>query len=106
VVKKGGSDAYSPHLRRGLTLLGAVPAFADQVLDLSTIECHQFTAYNTDNGALIVTYLEAYYLGDNDPPVLNFTKMTSDTKKLLEFCTANPTVGLITAADKLTGKSK
>ena len=89
-----------------LLALAAAPSFADQVLDMSTIACRQFTAYNTDNGALIVTWLEAYYLGDNDPPVLNFTKMTSDTKKLLEFCTANPTIGLITAADKVMGKSK
>jgi acid stress chaperone HdeB len=89
-----------------LTLLAAAPAFADKVLDLSTIECHLFTDYNTDNKALVVTYLEAYYLGDNDPPVLNFTKMASDTAKLLEFCQANPAVGLITAADKVMGKSK
>lgn len=89
-----------------LTLLAAAPAFADQVLDMSTIECHQFTDYNTDNKALIVTYLEAYYLGDNDAPVLNFTKMKSDTAKLLEFCQANPTVGLVTASDKVMGKSK
>ena len=89
-----------------LSLLAGTPAFADKVLDLSTIECRQFSAYDTDNGALIVTWLEAYYLGDNDPPVLNFTKMTSDTKKLLEYCSANPTDGLITAADKVMGKSK
>ncbi len=89
-----------------LTLLAAAPAFADEVLDMSTIACHQFTAYNTDNKALVVTYLEAYYLGDNDPPVLNFTKMKGDTAKLLEFCQGNPDVGLITAADKVMGKSK
>jgi acid stress chaperone HdeB len=89
-----------------LTLLAAAPAFADKVLDMSTIECHQFTDYNKDNMSLIVTWLEAYYLGDNDSPVLNFTKMTSDTAKLLEFCKANPTVGLITASDKVMGKSK
>lgn len=90
-----------------VALLAIAPAFAaDQVMDLSTIECHQFTAYNKDNTALIMTWLEAYYLGDNDPPVLNFTKMASDTKSLLEFCTANPTVGLITAADKTMGKDK
>lgn len=89
-----------------LALLAAAPAFADQTLDLSTIECHQFTDYNTDNKAFIGTYLQAYYLGDDDPPILNFTKMATDTKNLLEFCKANPTVGLITAADKVMGKSR
>jgi len=89
-----------------LILLAAAPAFADQVLDLSTIECRQFTDYNSDNGALIMTYLEAYYLDENDQPVLNFTKMKSDVAKLMKFCHDNPTVGLITAADKLMGKSK
>lgn len=90
-----------------LTLLSPGAALADdKVLDMSTINCKQFTAYNKDNTALIMTYLEAYYLTDDDAPVLNFTKMGTDTKKLLDFCTANPTVGLITAADKLMGKKK
>lgn len=90
-----------------LTLLAAGSALADdKVLDMSTIDCKQFTAYNKDNTALIMTYLEAYYLTDNDAPVLNFTKMGTDTKNLLEYCSANPTVGLITAADKLMGKKK
>lgn len=90
-----------------LTLLAGPVAFADEkVLDMSTIECHQFTAYDKDNTALVMTYLEAYYLTDNDAPVLNFTKMGTDTKNLLEFCAANPTVGLITGADKVMGKGK
>ncbi|HJU11896.1 MAG TPA: hypothetical protein VJ728_13520 [Candidatus Binataceae bacterium] len=50
-----------------LTLLAAAPASAeDKVLDLSTIPCHVFSEYNTDNGALIMTYVEAYYLDDDD----------------------------------------
>jgi len=90
-----------------LTLFSAGAAVADEkVLDMSTIDCKRFAAYDKDNTALIMTYLEAYYLTDNDAPVLNFTKMGTDTKNLLEFCTANPTVGLITAADKLMGKKK
>lgn len=90
-----------------MTVLAAPPAFAaDQIIDMSTITCKQFTDYNKDNTVLIVTWLEAYYLNDDDPPVLNFTKMADDNKKLQAYCTANPTVGLITATDKLMGKTK
>jgi acid stress chaperone HdeB len=88
-----------------LSFLLAGPALADEV-DMSTISCKQFTDYDKDNTVLIVTWLEAYYLGENDPPILDFTKMADDNKKLQAFCTANPTVGLITATDKLMGKTK
>lgn len=89
------------------TVLAAVPAVAeDQVLDFSTIPCHVFTDYNKDNKALVVTYLEAYYLGNDDPPILNFSKMRGDVEKLLKYCQANPDAGLITAADKLMDKDK
>lgn len=74
---------FPPWIRPSGTLvaLAAVARPRGPRCSISTIECRQFTAYNTDNRGLIVTY----YLGDNDPPVLYCTKITPDTAKLLEF---------------------
>jgi acid stress chaperone HdeB len=40
------------------------------------------------------------------PPVIDTDKFVSNAKKLGEYCSANPTIGLITATDKLFGDGK
>jgi len=41
---------------------------------------------------------------EDDPPVIDTDKLIANAKKLGEYCSANPTIGLITAADKLFDK--
>jgi acid stress chaperone HdeB len=83
--------------------LGLAPARAEKI-DLSTMTCKQFLAADKDAITLILTWLDAYYKEEDDPPVINTEKFTRNAGKLAGYCATNPTIGLITATDKLFGK--
>jgi acid stress chaperone HdeB len=81
----------------------ASPAAAEQI-DLSTITCKKFVESNKEEIGYILAWLDAYYKDENDPPIIDTDKLVANSKKLGEYCGANPTIGLITATDKLFGK--
>lgn len=81
----------------------ASPAMAEKI-DLSTQTCQQFVSSSKDDIMMTLTWLDAYYRDEDSPPVIDTEKFMANAKKLGEYCGANPTVGLITAADKLFGE--
>ena len=90
-----------------LLLLAALalplPAAATEI-DLSTSTCQQFQSSDKTEIMLILAWLDAYYKDEDAPPVIDTEKLVANAKKLGEFCSANPTIGLITATDKLFGE--
>jgi acid stress chaperone HdeB len=84
--------------------LGAAVPAAAQVVDLSTITCKDFFEGPESRISYVLTWLDAYYRDEDAPPVVDFDKMKADAAKLGEYCAKNPTVGVITAADKLFDK--
>jgi acid stress chaperone HdeB len=84
-------------------LMPALPA-SSQVLDLSTITCKAFFESSGSNISHTLAWLDAYYRDEDSPAVIDFDKMKADGQKLGEYCAKNPSVGLITAADKLFDK--
>lgn len=81
----------------------AFSAYAEKI-DLSTMTCSKFQGSSKDEIGIILTWLDAYYRDEDDPPVLDTEKFVENAKKLGEYCAANPTIGLITATDKLFSK--
>jgi acid stress chaperone HdeB len=81
----------------------ASPASAEQI-DLSTSTCKQFLSSSKDDISITLAWLDAYYKDEDAPPVIDTEKLASNAKQLAEYCAANPTIGLITAADKLFDK--
>ena len=75
-----------------------------QKLDLSTITCKQFIEYNKDSIGMILMWLTGYMADQDDPPVVDFDEMKSNAGKLGAYCAQNPTIGLMTAAEKIMGK--
>jgi acid stress chaperone HdeB len=73
-------------------------------IDLSTMTCAKFQASSKDEIGIILTWLDAYYREENDPPVLDTDRFVENAKKLGKYCAENPTLGLITATDKLFSK--
>lgn len=74
-----------------------------QVVDLSTITCADFSARPADQMANIMFWLEGYYTEDDDPTTIDFAEFKSTLEKLLVYCSNNPTVGVLTAADEVMG---
>jgi acid stress chaperone HdeB len=53
--------------------------------------------------ANIMFWLEGYYTEDDDPTTIDFAEFKSTLEKLLVFCSNNPTVGVLTAANEVMG---
>ena len=75
-------------------------------IDLSAQTCKQFQASSPDEIKIILAWLDGYYKDEKDPPIIDTDKFVANSKKLGQYCSANPSVGLITAADKLFGDGK
>jgi acid stress chaperone HdeB len=90
-------------LLSGLFALSTAPAHAEKI-DLSTMTCKQFVDSSKEEIGIILTWLDAYYKDEDDPPVIDTEKFENNAKKLGAYCGANPTIGLITATDKLFGE--
>lgn len=80
------------------------PALSDSNIDMSKLTCEEFVKYDKDNMGSIMMWVEGYYTGDNDDPIVDFTKMAGDTAKILVYCGDHPKDDLITAADAVMGK--
>jgi acid stress chaperone HdeB len=76
------------------------PAMAEDI-DLSTWTCKQFQSADQETIKLVLTWLDGYYKDQDDPPVIELSTFVENAKKLGEYCSAHPEIGLITAADKL-----
>lgn len=83
-------------------LAGGSPApAAAQSLDLSTLTCKAFFEGSKDRLDFVIAWMLGYYTDEDDPPVLDFDTLKDRAAKLGAYCAANPTHGLITAADKV-----
>ena len=87
----------------GCCLLCCGPVCAEKI-DLSTTTCKQFFEGSKEDIGYTLAWLDAYYKDEDDPPLIDTDKLVANAKKLGEYCAANPTIGLITAADQLFGK--
>lgn len=84
-------------------LAGGTSASATSI-DLSTWTCAKFHAADKNDIGVILAWMDGYYRGEDDPPVIDTEKFVANAKKLGEFCAAHPDTGIITAADELFAK--
>jgi len=87
-----------------LLIFGLIPSSHAVVIDLSMMTCQEFLATNKDEIRIIWAWLDGYYKDEQDPPIIDTNTLVDNLKKLNEYCAANPTLGLITATNKLFGK--
>jgi acid stress chaperone HdeB len=71
---------------------------------MKKLSCKQFSGYDKDNMSIIMMWLEGYYTGDDEDPVIDFGKMAGDTAHLLVYCGDHPDDDIITAAEDVLGK--
>jgi acid stress chaperone HdeB len=84
-------------------LAGGTPA-QSATIDLSTWTCKKFQAADKDDIGIILAWMDGYYRDEDDPPVIDTEKFVANAKKLGEYCSAHPDVGIVTAADELFAK--
>jgi acid stress chaperone HdeB len=74
------------------------------VIDLSAMKCEKFLKSSRDEVGVIVIWLDGYYRDADDQVTIYTDKFVANSTKLVEYCAANPKVGLLTAADKVFEK--
>jgi acid stress chaperone HdeB len=84
-------------------VLPSAPAQAT-VLDLSTMTCKQFVESGEDEIKMVLTWLDGWYNGDEDEAIIDTDKFAANAKKIGSVCAANPTISIVTAADRILGK--
>jgi acid stress chaperone HdeB len=82
--------------------LAAAPAQA-VVLDLSTVTCKQFIEGDKDQIAMVLTWLDGWYKGDEDEAIIDTDVFVANAKKFGSYCAANPTISVVNAAEKILG---
>jgi len=78
-------------------------ASAEQI-DLSTWTCKKFQSADKDEIGIILAWLDAYYKDEDDPPIIDTDKFVANAKQFGGVCAANPTISIVTAADRILGK--
>lgn len=84
-------------------LISCNSAFAGDI-DLSTWTCKKFQAADKDDIGVILAWLDGYYRGEDDPPVIDTDRFVANAKKLGAYCSEHPDQGLITATDAVFKK--
>jgi acid stress chaperone HdeB len=84
-------------------LFAATPASA-QKIDVSTIKCEEFVKSGKDTIGNLLMWLSGYYSGEDDEAIIDFDKMAADGEKLGKLCGENPSLGLLTAAERIMSK--
>ena len=83
--------------------LTSMPAHAVK-WDLSTMTCKQFLESGEDNIAVVLTWMDGWYKGDEDNAIIDTEVFIENAKKFGAYCGKNPTVSVVTAADEILGK--
>jgi len=84
-------------------LLSPVAARAE-TLDLATMSCKQFIDSGPDEIKMVLIWLDGWYKGDSDDALIDTEVFVSNAKKFGGYCGANPTVSIVTAAEKILGE--
>ena len=85
-----------------IALLAFAPAAQAQVFDLSKATCKEFIESGKD--LIIVAWLNGYFADLDADPVVDFGELAKIAQKLTDYCKANPTVDIITAAEPIYEK--
>jgi len=73
-------------------------------IDLSRIKCAEFLTTSKEEITHTLAWLDAYYKEEDDPLIVDSDKVEANARKLEEFCAANPSVGVMSASEKLFNK--
>ncbi|ABD08446.1 conserved hypothetical protein [Rhodopseudomonas palustris HaA2] len=85
-------------------LLAAPVGARSETLDLATMSCKQFVESDPDTIKMVLTWLDGWYKGDSDDALIDTEVFVSNAKKFGVYCGANPSVSIVTAAEKILGK--
>jgi hypothetical protein len=85
-------------------VLFAANAADAQSVDLSKIKCKEFIELPKETAYAITVWLDGYFTDEEDPAVVDFDRLKAMAERVGAFCSQNPKMGLITAAESVMVK--
>jgi hypothetical protein len=87
----------------GLTLMLTAnsPAGAQVTLDVSKITCWQFVTYKVTNPEYLAVWLSGYNHGRRGDVILDMQQVVANADKLEAYCTKNPDIPMMQAAETI-----
>jgi acid stress chaperone HdeB len=86
------------------TALMSAGSASAQIVDMRKATCNDFISFKRDTTFAIAMWLDAYYLDEDDPPIIDFDKIRQKAAKLTVYCNQNPTHSLTTASEPIIGR--
>jgi hypothetical protein len=84
----------------GLIMLGGV-AQAEKA-DMSTLTCDEVTHAYLEDVVIVGAWLSGYYNGKRNNTIVDEHELAANTRKVLDFCQANPKTTVMNAVDELS----
>lgn len=84
-----------------MTLGGGVPAHAQVVLDVSKVTCWQLVTYKVTNPKYLAVWLSGFHHGKSGDITIDMPTLVANADKLIDYCTKNPDVPMMQAAETI-----
>ena len=85
-------------------MFAAGPSQAAASLDLNTVKCKAFLESSKEEVGYTLAWVDGYYKGEDEPPVIDFDKLKENAGKLADYCRQHPDSSVGAAAEELFGK--
>jgi acid stress chaperone HdeB len=82
-----------------VALATTMPAGAQVMLDVSKVTCWQFVTYKVTSPKYLAVWLSGYDHGRRGDAVIDMQRVVENAAKLEEYCTKNPDVPMMQAAE-------
>jgi hypothetical protein len=73
-----------------------------QTIDMAQIKCSDLSRVYIEQFVVIDAWLSGYYHGKSNRTVVDRKQAAENTRKVVEFCKANPNVTVMQAVERLT----
>jgi len=79
--------------------------FDGPVIDMAEIKCSDLNRVYLEQFVIIDAWLSGYYHGKSGKTVLDRKQAAENTRKVVQFCKANPNVTVMQAIERLSAES-
>jgi hypothetical protein len=80
-------------------VLFASPSSSAQEIDMRSLKCTDFVKSNQETATNIMLWLSGYFTYEDDPPIINLSKIGNKESQLKQYCADNPLLSLLEASE-------
>ena len=82
----------------GFALISPTSSSAQEI-DMASWKCSDFIAGNQETATNIMLWLSGYFTYEDDPPIINISKISNKANQLKQYCADNPLLPLLEASE-------